>query len=93
VKYTVIDTIAYTKSWTFRYPELAGRGDGLMVLLDPDQITEAPDVAGRTVTVRLPNGSISRFEAAASEAHHATVGIFLPGAKSRDIPRGSQLDW
>ena len=91
--YQVIDTITYRDSWTYRYPEFVKRGEGVMVILEPSQIREPPDVQGRTVTVRKPDGNISRLVATDSEAHHSVVGIFFNGITAEEIPRGSQLEW
>ena len=93
VMYQVIDTISYRSSWTHRYPKLAERGDGVMAILEPSQISEPPEVRGRGVTVRKPDGKVSQLVAADSEAHHSVVGIFFSGISADEIPRGSLLEW
>ncbi|HEX8151019.1 MAG TPA: hypothetical protein VF591_27800 [Pyrinomonadaceae bacterium] len=91
--YQVIDTISYRSSWTHRYHELAERGAGVMAILEPGQISEAPEIRGLTITVRKPDGNVSRFVAADVEAHHSVVGIFFSGISADEIPRGSLIEW
>lgn len=91
--YRVIDTITLKNSWTHRYPELAKRGDGLLLILEPEQIKEAPDIEGRTVTVKRPDGSVSSCEVSHTEAHHGVVGIFVKGLALHEIPHGSLIGW
>ena len=91
--YQVIDTICYRHGWTHRYPELTHRGEGVMAILEPSQIREPPEVQGRTVTVRKPDGSLSQIVATDSEAHHSVVAIFFSGISADEIPCGSQIEW
>ena len=93
VMYQVIDTINYRGGWTHRYPELAERSDGVMVILEPSQIKEPPEIQGRTVTIHKPDGNISQLVATNAEVHHSVVGIFFRGISAKEIPRGSQLEW
>ncbi len=93
VMYQVIDIINYRGSWTHRYPELAERGDGVMVILEPSQIKEPPEIQGRTVTIHKPDGNLSQLVATHAEVHHSVVGIFFRGISAVEIPRGSQLEW
>ena len=91
--YRVINTISYRNSWTHRYPEFAKRGEGLMVLLDPSQITEPPDVQGRTIKIHKPDGQVTQLVAIDSEVHHSVVGLFFSGITEEEIPLGAQLEW
>jgi hypothetical protein len=91
--YRVIDTISYQSSWIHRYPELAKRGEGVMAILEPNQIGERPEVKGRTVRVHRPDGDISELVATKAEEHHSVVGIFFSGISAEEIPRGSEIEW
>ncbi len=89
----VIDIIEYRRSWTDRYPELAGRGDGLMVILDPQQITHVEDLVGRTIRVTRPDGTELQVDVAAAEVRHGVVGLFLRDVPAADISRGTTVEW
>lgn len=91
--YQVIDTISFRDSWIHRYPDFAKLGEGVMAILEPSQISEPPEVRGRTLTVRKPNGDLSRLVATDADAHHSVVGIFFGGVSAEEIPRGSHLEW
>jgi hypothetical protein len=91
--YRVIDTICYRGSWIHRYPELAERGEGLMAILDPDQISEPPEIGGQTVMVRRPDGGTDELVVTGSEVHHSVVGIFFKDVSSDALPPGSQIMW
>jgi hypothetical protein len=91
--YRVMDAIELKDSWTFRMPELAGRGEGILAILDPTEISVAPAISGQTVTVRRPDGTVAQLTAAEVEAPHSVVGLFFKGAVPADIPRGSFLEW
>jgi len=91
--YQVVDTITFRNTWTHRYPEFAGRGEGVLAILEPSQISEPPEVEGQAMTVHKPDGAVSRLVAGGSEAHHSVVCIFFGGVSAEDVPRGSQLEW
>jgi hypothetical protein len=91
--FRVIDTILFEAGWIHRYPEFSERGEGVMAILDPNQIQDAPEIRDRAVMIRKPDGSVAQIVAASSEVHHSVVGIFFPAASSDDIPRGSELEW
>jgi hypothetical protein len=91
--YRVIDTICFRSSWTHHYPEFAERGEGLMAILDPDQISEPPEICGRAVRVRRPDGDTAELVATGSEVHHSVVGIFFKDVSSETLPPGSQFVW
>ena len=88
-----MDTIAHRDSWIHRYPHLAERGEGLLIILDPAEVREAPDIQDRVVNVRKPDGSASQYVVASAETHHSVVGLFFKGVSSEDIPRGSLIEW
>jgi hypothetical protein len=91
--FRVIDTILFKSDWIHRYPELAARGEGVMAILDPKQIHEAPEVQGRAVVMHRPDGSTAQAIPSAAEAHHSVVGIFFSGASSEEVPKGAVLEW
>jgi hypothetical protein len=91
--FRIIDTILFDASWIHRHPELAERGEGVMAILDPDQIKEAPAIRDRMLAIHKPDGSVAQVLAGGSEVHHSAVGIFFPAASSDHIPRGSELEW
>lgn len=91
--FKVIDTIDYRNSWIHRYPEWLERGEGVLVILDPNQITQPPDVRGRTVTIHKLGGVVNQLIAYDSEAPHSMVGIFFKNVFSDEIPKGSELEW
>jgi hypothetical protein len=91
--YRVIDIISYNETWTFRYPHLAKRGNGLMVLLDPEQINEAPDLSGRAVWVESVNGDRVELVVDDVEVHGSVVGLFFRGVTPNEIRPHSHIDW
>ena len=91
--YKVIDIISYSKGLIDRYPELAERGEGVLAILEPSQITLAPDIRGLAVLIHKPSGEISRIVATDSLAPHSVVGIFFKDVSAEEIPRGSELEW
>jgi hypothetical protein len=91
--YRVIDTIIYNETSMQRFPDIAWRGEGLLAILDPDQIQELPDISGRPVSILRPDGSWIDLVAASSEVRNSVVAIFFEGASRGDIPPGSQFKW
>ncbi len=93
--YRIIDTIEHRHSWTFRYPDLQQKyGQGVQVILDPLQISEQPDIAGRRVQLLRPDGSVGEFEVSVVDINPGgVVSLFFRGADKRDIPIGSEVLW
>lgn len=91
--YRVVDTIDHRKSWIHRYPEYMNRGEGVLILLDPNQISDISDISGKTVTVHKPDGNKVRFIVGNSEVRHSKVGIFIKNVFSDEIPRESLIEW
>ena len=91
--YRIVNTINYRNSWIHRHPVFAERGEGVMVILDPNQIKEPPEISGQTVTIYKPDGKIVQFVVGSSEAPHSLVGIFFKDVFSDEIPLGSQVEW
>ena len=79
-----MDVIELSSSWTHFYPEIATRGDGLLVVLEPEQIREPPEIAGHSVTIFRPDGTVSQLEASSVEVHHSVVAIFFKNV-TRDV--------
>jgi len=91
--YRVIDTIAYTSGWIHRYPERAERGEGLMVILDPEMIKEPPDIRGHVVLIKKPDGHVANLSVTDVEVHHSVVGLFFAGMAQDEIPLDSYVEW
>jgi hypothetical protein len=91
--YHVIDIIRYRRGWIDRFPDLATRGEGVMAILEPNQISEPPPIQGCIITVHKPNGTTAQLLATTSEVQHAVVGIFFSGISPDAIPRGSFIVW
>jgi hypothetical protein len=91
--FRVIDTILFQSTWTHRYPEFAARSEGVMAILDPSEITEAPEIQGALVTISKLDGTSTQVVALSTEAHHSVVGIFFASASKEDIPQGAELKW
>lgn len=90
----VIDTIRWGletqhKLASSGVPQL---GEGLLVLLDPTQVTTAPMEAGGTVRVHSPDGTVNEWTVASVEVRHAVVGLFFANAKKNEIPLGSEIE-
>jgi hypothetical protein len=91
--FRLIDTIELREGWTHRYPDLAARGEGVLVVLEPEGPRPDALLAGRSVTVRRPDGSIitpvvDRVERGAGDV----PGLFFRGLSAADIPRGSTIE-
>jgi hypothetical protein len=91
--YRVIDTIAYSNDLLRRYPQFTERGEGLLVILDPEEIKEPPAIKGQAVTVQRPDGSVARLIVDDVECPHLAVGLFFKSASKESIPRGTLIDW
>ena len=92
--YRVVDTIAFNNRWIHHYPRLAERGEGLLVILDPEQIREPPAVEGRTVVVERPDGSTSELTVHSVEAGaNSMVGLFFKDVSSDAVTCGSLIRW
>ena len=90
---TVIDRITLNKRWTHRYPQWAKYGEGLMVLLNPEQIDSSHDLAGRTAHITRPDGVAKSLQIHHSEVHNGVVGLFFEGVDESMIPRLSVVTW
>ncbi len=90
---TVIDVIEFRESWTHRYPEFAVRGEGILAVLDPAEVSEIPSNRPSSLTISRPDGSISIISVGQWECPHGTVGVFLPELGAEDLPRLSRVSW
>jgi len=89
----VIDTIEARESWMHRYPDLAAKGEGLLVVLEPEGPKPTASLVGKSVSVRRPDGSattlvVDRVERGAGDV----PGLFFRGLTAADVPRGSTID-
>ena len=93
MRFRVIDTIQFNSSCLHRFAEFQARFEGVMAVLDPNQIQQVPEIEGRTIMICRPDGSVKQLIAYSAEARSSVVGIFFKGATSEDIPRGAELHW
>jgi len=89
----VIDRFMYSKRLSDRYPDLARFGDGLMVILDPQEVGDLRDLAGQVARVERPDGSSETLPIHHSEVRHGVVGLFFQGIDESRIPRLSVVTW
>jgi hypothetical protein len=88
----VLDTIQHTNSWIHRYPELHKRGEGLLVILDPNDTANAFEEAARQATVLVSGRAPKVFAIDAVEKNKAgVIGLFFRGVQEADIPRGATI--
>lgn len=91
--FRVIDTIPYDETLLQKMPDLAQRfGRGLLVILDPAQITAALVQPGATVRVYRPDGAVFDRVVAAVDVPHSAVGLFFRDTAQHEIPRLSQIE-
>jgi hypothetical protein len=89
----VIDTIEHRETWTHRYPDLAAKGEGLLVVLDPKGPIPTPSLVGEAVSVRRPDGSAISLVVDGIERGAGDVpGLFFRGITGADVPRGSTIE-
>jgi hypothetical protein len=89
----VIDRITYSSTSTHRYPERAQFGDGVMAILDPQEIRSVPDLAGKIARIERPDGGSEELAIHHSEVHHGVVGLFFQRTDEARIPRLSVVTW
>jgi len=91
--FRVIDTIRYDDILLRRQPELALQfGLGLLVILDPAQITSAPVEPGVSVRIHRPDGTSFDRVVSGVECPHSVVGLFFREMAEHEIPRLSQIE-
>jgi hypothetical protein len=84
--FRVIDTIRCNETTLQRL------GRGLLVILDPAQVSSAPFQAGAAVRVHCPDGGSFDRVVAAVEVPHAAVGVFFRDMEPHEIPRLSEIE-
>jgi hypothetical protein len=88
--YRVIDTIVCSNAVL----QVAERGEGVLAILDPEQICEPPAIEGRAIAILKPDGSSA--ELTVSEVilgANSVVGLFFRGASEQAVTRGSLIRW
>jgi hypothetical protein len=91
--FRVIDTIRLDRAMLRDFPKLAGRFDrGLLVILDPAQVTSPPFSPGVNVRVHRPDGSSFLRSVAEVECPHSVVGLFFNDTEQHEVPRDSQIE-
>jgi hypothetical protein len=90
-----IDTIAITDALRQRVPGLAipFRGNGVQVILDPDDPTDVSETTGKVATILRPDGSTATWTIAGSEVRHRVPAIFFEGMSAGEVPRLSEITW
>ena len=94
MKFTVIDTIQLNDAQYRHFPDWKQKygSDGLLVVLDPLEVTEPPVAAGAVITIHRPDGSSMKHCVTVAERPSTAVGLFLSGLKSDDVPRLSYIE-
>ena len=90
--FQVIDTIEHRASWTHRYPDIAAKGDGLLVILAASDPPPDTSLIDRAVMVLRPDGGVSEHVVAGVERGASKVpGLFFRGLSAADVPRVPRL--
>ena len=88
----VLDTIHHSNSWIHRYPELVKRGEGLLVILDPKDTTNAFKEEATQAIVTISGCEPKVLAIDSVEKNKAgVIGLFFRGAKEGEIPRGAMI--
>jgi hypothetical protein len=91
--FRVIDTIQLNEATLRSSPDLmASLGQGLLVILDPAQVSSAPFQAGVTVRVHRPDGASFNRVVSAVKVPHAAVGVFFKDMEQHEMPRLSEIE-
>ena len=91
--FRVIDTIEHREAWTHRYPTLAARGEGLLVVLEPAGPKPGASLVDRPVTVRRPDGGTSSHVVdSVEQGANGVPALFFRGLTGPDVPRGSTVE-
>ena len=94
--FAVLEAIDFRDKWMQHYrhkPDFSNREEGVVAVLDPHEIIEPPDIAGRIVKVFRPDGSTIVVTASHVETCNSIIGIFFKGIFSNEIPKGSKIKW
>jgi hypothetical protein len=90
--YRVIDTIQVGRELLQRCPDLPITGEGVLAILDPDQVRSTFPHATQVRATR-PDGTTEVFRAGG--VHYGAggvVGLFLPGTSAAAVPRDTLVD-
>ena len=92
--FLVIDTIRLTEEMQQRLAPsgVPPLGNGLLVILDPEQVNTPPMAAGGSVRVHCPDGTVTERRVAAVQARNSVVGVFFADTHQHEIPRLSQIE-
>jgi hypothetical protein len=91
--FRVIDTIRLDEQTLQSQPEIMARlGRGLLVILDPAQVTSAPVQPGTTVRVHRPDGGSFDRVVSGVDVPHSVVGLFFRDTAQHEIPRLSEIE-
>ena len=91
--FTVIDTIKYSPSWLRHHPDLMKDfGEGLLVILDFNEIQEDPNIVNHPVLIHKSNGQKLNLTVARS-LKRSVVALFFAGLSDIDIPIGAKVSW
>ena len=89
MEFHVIDTIEYRAEWTYRYPDIAAKGEGLLVILAPSEPLPDASLMGQSVLIHRPDGSYSEHVVSSVEkGANGMPGLFFSGLRAADVPRG-----
>jgi hypothetical protein len=91
-----IDTITITEALRERIPqpvEIPFEGDGLLVILDPQEQSDLSGAVGKSATIVRPDGTTTTWLIAGWAVHHGVPGIFFKSMLAADVPRLSQISW
>lgn len=89
--YRAIDTICYRRSWMKHYPERASEDEGLLLILDPEQVRSPLEGVNR-VAIRLGQGSERLWDVTRVESNGAgVVGLFFRGRQDEVVERGATV--
>lgn len=90
--YTIIDIINF-RGWIHRYPDLVARGEGILLVLDPSQISDKPNIPYNKVKILRPDKTTIELSVDEIEVRHKVVGMFIKGVYRDEVPRLSIISW
>jgi hypothetical protein len=91
--FEVIDTIDFRGKSRERFPDWKSLGEGVLAILEPDGPRPRRGLAGRTVTLRRPDGTTAQLVVDAVKFGGGGVpSLFFKDLAPGTIPRGSILE-
>jgi hypothetical protein len=88
--YTVIDTITYRSGWLRHHPEMSQQ-EGVLAILDPDQVRAPLPQVGRVLISRPDGSSVALGVDEIRSGPPGLVGLFFARVDENQIPRGSVI--